>query len=87
MTKLYAFLWHVNHDDMVTSEGAGGSYCESAETEKSTGNETKSVLEAWLAERQESCDDSGCEHTPIITNELRLKMIMTGMASNMVKVS
>lgn len=87
MAKLYAFLWHVNHDAMVASEGAGGSHCESAETEKSTANEAKTVLEAWLEKRQESCGDSGCEHTPIITDELRPKMIMAGMTAGMVKVS
>ena len=87
MAKLYAFLWHVNQEDMMASEGAGGYRCESAETEKSTENEAKSVLEAWLAKRQESCGDSGCEHTPIITDELRPKMIMADMTANMVKVS
>lgn len=87
MAKLYAFLWHVSHEDQVASEGAAGAYCESAETEKSTENKAKSVLEAWLEKRQEACSDSGCEHTPIITSELRPKMIMAGMTANMVKVS
>lgn len=87
MAKLYAFLWHVNHNDMVASEGAGGSHCESAEADKSTEKKAKSVLKAWLAKRQESCGDSDCEHTPIITDELSPKMIMAGMTANMVKVS
>lgn len=84
---MYAFLWHVNHGDMIASEGAGGSYCESAETEKSTENEAKSVLEAWLEKRQKACSDSGCEHTPIITEELSPEMIMAGMTANMAKVN
>ena len=87
MKKLYAFLWHVNHDEQMASEGAGGAYCESAETEKPTKKAAKSALEAWLNQRQKTCSDSGCEHTPIITDELRPKMIMAGMTANMVKVS
>ena len=87
MAKPYAFLWHVNHDDMVASEGAGGSSCESAETEKSTKKEAQKVLKTWLEKRQKSCSDSGCEHTPIITDELSPKMIMAGMTTGMVKVS
>lgn len=87
MAKLYAFLWHVNHGNMVASEGAGGSHCESAETEKSTKKVARKALETWLEKRQKSCGDTGCEHTPIITDELRPKMIMAGMTVNMVKVS
>lgn len=87
MAKLYAFLWHVNHSDMVASEGAGGSRCESAETEKPTEREAEKVLRTWLDKQQKACGDTACEHTPIITGELRPKMIMSGMTTNMVRVN
>lgn len=87
MAKLYAFLWHVNHEDQMASEGVAGAYCESAETEKSTVKAAKSALKAWLTKRQNACSNSGCEHTPIITDGLRHKMIMAGMTAGMVKIS
>jgi hypothetical protein len=87
MVELYAFLWHVNTDDMMVSEGAGGNYCESAETKRPTKKEARKVLKAWLNKRQKACKDKGCEHTPIITDELSPKMIMAGMTAGMVKVS
>ena len=87
MKKLYAFLWHVNHEDQMASEGVAGSYCESAETEKSTKKAAKSTLKAWLTQRQKACSDSSCEHTPIITDELRPKMIVAGMTANMAMVN
>lgn len=86
MTTLYAFLWHVNCEEMNASEGASGSRCESAEAERQNKKEAKKALETWLAKRQKACKDSGCEHTPIITTELTLKMIMSGMTANMVKI-
>ena len=49
-------------------------------------DEAKKALKAWSTKRQEACKDSDCEHTLIITNELRPKMIMAGMTINMVKV-
>jgi hypothetical protein len=87
MVKLYASLWHVSHEEMTASEGVSGYHCESAETEKSTYEEAKKVLKAWLSQQQKSCTDTDCEHTPIITDELRPKMIMAGMTANMVKIS
>lgn len=84
MAKLYAFLWHVSHEDMMASEGAGGYHCESAEVEKPTDQEAQQILKAWLDERQKVCMDTGCEHTPIITAELSPKMIMSGMTAHMV---
>jgi len=86
LVKLYAFLWHVNHAAMMASEGAGGYHCESAETERTTEDDAKEALKTWLAERQRLCEDEGCEHTPIVTCELRPKMVMSGMTANMVTV-
>jgi hypothetical protein len=86
MVKFYAFLWHVNHKDMTKSEGVVGYYCEAAEAERPSEDEAKKALEAWLTKRQEACKDSDCEHKPIITNEIRPKMIMAGMTINMAKI-
>lgn len=84
--KLYAFLWHVNVRVLEASEGSAGSYCESAETEQPTEEEAAKVLQAWLNKRQRLCTDEGCEHTLIITANLRPKMIMAGMTAHMAKV-
>ena len=86
MTKFFAFLWHVSYEDMIAREGDGGSYCESAEAGKPTEKEARKVLKTWLENRQKACKDTGCEHTPIITDELRPKMIMAGMTVDMVNV-
>ena len=75
MVRCYAFLWHVNHENMRASEGTGGFYCESAETEKPTRKAVEKALKIWLDQRQQACNDAGCEHTPIITDELSPNMV------------
>jgi len=86
MVKLYAFLWHVSVEEIVASEGASGYHCDSAETEKLTREKAEKILENWLQERQRTCKVKNCEHTPIITSDIRPKMIMAGMTVNMVKL-
>lgn len=87
MATLYAFLWHVNLNDMAASEGSGGLHCESAEAEKPIKKQAKKVLKAWLDKRQKACSDPDCEHTLLITDELSPKLILSGMTAGMVKVS
>lgn len=85
MAELYAYLWHISGKNMGISEGAAGSWCESAETNKSTKKKAKNVLKTWLDKRQKACQDPDCEHTPIITDEFD-KMFLAGMTENMVKI-
>ncbi len=86
MVKLYAFLWHVNVEVMKASEGGGGSCCESASCERKTEKEAYALLNTWLKQRKSVCRDRKCEHTPVVTDKLTPKMIMSGMAVNMVKI-
>lgn len=86
MKKMYAFLWHVNVGAMNVSEGAGGSSCESASCEKKTKKEAGALLKTWLKQRKSACGNLECEHTPIVTNELSPKMIMSGMTAGMIRL-
>jgi len=86
LIKLYAFLWHVNVEEMMITEGASGYYCESAKTEKPTKEEAEQVLKEWLNKRMKNCKNNKCEHTTFITTEVTPKMHLSGMTKNMVNI-
>lgn len=84
--KLYGFLWHVNTDQMTASEGAAGSHCESAETDKPSQDEAVAALKKYLDQREAACKDPDCEHSQFVTEKVSLKMLMAGMTARMAKV-
>lgn len=83
MKKMYAFLWHASNepDKQLTV----GSFCESAEVEKSNMKEARKILSIWLMKKQKACRIKNCEHTTVVTKELTQEMAMYYIAG-MVKV-
>jgi hypothetical protein len=86
MKKIYGFLWHVDSGALTASEGSAGAYCQSFETESEDALAAETIIRVFVQRHMVACQDSGCEHTPIITRELTPKMIMAGMTANMRKV-
>lgn len=81
MKKIYGFLWHVESGVLAASEGSAGAYCQAFETESENELAAETIIHVVVSRHMAACQDSGCEHTPIITEELTPKMIMSGMTA------
>ena len=84
MVKRYGFLWHVDVQAMVASNGGGGYSIESAETEMATEAKALAKLKEWFETRKENCSNRNCEHTALIEEDLTPDSVMSGMTRGMV---
>lgn len=87
MEKFYGFVWHTVGAELVASEGSSGAHCTALETESENEVAAETIMHVAVLNNMARCEVSECEHALIVTNDLRPKMIRSGMTANMREIT